>query len=86
MMVLGGPGTDSEGFHADQAYNTKEIRIYLKRRGIKANIPVNSRNRRKPKWGGRPHRLRKEAYKSMRSAAERGSSHGSSPLRRITVR
>ncbi len=54
----------------DSAYDAKEIRDYLKRRGVKANIDVDPRNRRKPKHG-RPYRLDKKSYKSMRSAVER---------------
>ncbi|MBS7612297.1 transposase [Candidatus Bathyarchaeota archaeon] len=54
----------------DSAYDVKEVRAYLKRRGMKANIDVNPRNRRKPKRG-RPYKSDREAYKSMRSAVER---------------
>jgi hypothetical protein len=39
-------------------------------RGIKANIPVNIRNRRRPRLG-RPYRLDLEVYKRMRSSVER---------------
>ncbi|MBS7634698.1 transposase [Candidatus Bathyarchaeota archaeon] len=53
----------------DSAYDTKEVRAW-KRRGIKANIEVNPRNRRKLKRG-RPYRLDRETYKRMRSAVER---------------
>ena len=52
----------------DSAYDAREIREYLKRRGIKANIDVNPRS--KPKRG-RPYRLDRKAYKGMRSAVER---------------
>jgi hypothetical protein len=38
--------------------------------GIKANIPVNIRNRRRPRLG-RPYRLDLEAYKRMKSSVER---------------
>ncbi|MEM2168690.1 MAG: transposase [Candidatus Bathyarchaeia archaeon] len=54
----------------DSAYDAREIRKYLKLRGVKANIDVNPRNRRKPKHG-RPYRLNGKAYKSTRSAVKR---------------
>jgi hypothetical protein len=54
----------------DSAYDTREIRAYLRRRCIKANIPVNIRNRRRPRLG-RPYRLDLEAYKRMKSSVER---------------
>ncbi|MEM2751076.1 MAG: transposase [Nitrososphaerales archaeon] len=44
-------------------------RLELKRRGIKANINVNPRNRSKPKRR-RPYRLDRKVYESMRSAVE----------------
>lgn len=55
--------------NADAAYDTKAIRDYNKRRGIKSNIPVNKRNRKKKKIGS-PIKLDKGTYKS-RSAVER---------------
>ena len=36
---------------ADAAYDIKDIRLYLRRRGIKSNIPTNKRNRKAPKLG-----------------------------------
>lgn len=47
--------------YADSAYDSKRIRAYLRRRGVKANIPLNVRDRCKPK-PGRPCRLNGEAY------------------------
>jgi len=41
---IGRPKTRPEEVYADSAYDTREIRSYLKRRGIKANIPFNPRN------------------------------------------
>ncbi|MEM1546578.1 MAG: hypothetical protein QXY40_08135 [Candidatus Methanomethylicia archaeon] len=49
-----------------------EIREYPKHRGIKTNIDINKKNRRKPKRG-RPYRHNEKAYKSMRSTIERFS-------------
>lgn len=48
---VGRPRSRPREVHADSAYDTKEIREYLRRRGIKTNIPVNQRNRRKPSVG-----------------------------------
>ena len=57
IKVKRGIGRPRE-LYADSAYDSGRIRAYL--RGIKANIPLNPRNRRKPKrgrpcrfWGGR---------------------------------
>jgi hypothetical protein len=36
---------------ADAIYDTNEIREYNRKRGIKSNIPVNVRNRKKKKRG-----------------------------------
>jgi len=71
-------------FTGDSAYEAREIRAYLKRRGIKANIDVNLRNRCKPKRG-RPYRLDKKSYKSIRSAVERFLAWIIA-FRRITIR
>jgi hypothetical protein len=38
------------------AYDTRDTRAYLRRSGIRASIPVNIRNRRRPRHG-RPYRL-----------------------------
>lgn len=66
----GKPRSRPKEVTSDSAYDIKEIREYLKRRGVKANIDVNPRNRRKPKRG-RPYRLDRKSYKRMRSAVER---------------
>ncbi|MEM2498443.1 MAG: transposase, partial [Candidatus Nezhaarchaeales archaeon] len=67
------------------AYDTEDVRTYLKRRGIKANIPVNPRNRRKPRHG-RPYRLDREAYKHMRSSVKRLSAWLRGGFRRLVLR
>ena len=61
----GRPRSRPKEVHVDSAYDAKEIRTHLKRRGIKANIPANKRNRRKPKRG-RPCRLRSERKPTSR--------------------
>jgi len=66
---VGRPKTRPKEIHADSVYDTKEIRSYLRRRGIEANIDVNPRSKPKPKRG-RLYRLSREAYKCMRSAVE----------------
>ena len=81
---VGRPRSRPREVHADQAYDTREIRTYLKKRGIKANIPVNPRNRRKPRRG-RPCRLKRETYKRMRSCVERFFAWLKS-FRRLTIR
>jgi transposase len=47
---------------ADGMYDTSKIRKYNRRRGIKSNIPVNKRNRKKKKRG-RPITVDKEECK-----------------------
>ena len=66
----GRPRTRPGEVSGDSAYDTRDGRAYLRRRGIRANIPVNRRNRRRQRRG-RPYRLDPEAYKRMRSSVER---------------
>jgi hypothetical protein len=54
---------------ADAIYDTSEIREYNRKRGIKSNIPVNTRNRKKKKRG-RPIKVDWEEFKK-KSAIER---------------
>jgi transposase len=54
--------------NADAAYDSKKIREYNRKRGIRSNIPENRRNRKKGrKKRGRPYRMKKEEYKHRRS-------------------
>jgi len=69
----------------DSAYDTRDTRAYLGRRGIRANIPVNVRNRRRPRHG-RPYRLDLEMYKRMRSSVERFSAWLTNGFRRLAIR
>ena len=68
-IPIGRPITRPEEVMADAAYNSEVIRKYNRKRGIKTNIPVNERNRKK-KRVGRPIKFDKEKYKK-RSAVER---------------
>ena len=81
--VSGRPKRRPAEINADPAYDTEFIRCYLRRRGIKANIPVNKRNRKQPKRG-RPFRFDKESYEN-RGAVERFNSWIES-FKRILVR
>ena len=65
----GRPHTRPKELIADAAYDTDEIRCYLRRRGIQSNIPINKRNTKTPK-AGRPTRFNEESYKD-RGAVER---------------
>jgi hypothetical protein len=78
----GRPRTRPGEVSGDSAYDT---RAYLRRRGIKANIPVNIRNRRRPRCG-RPYRLDLEAYKRMRSSVERFFAWLTNGFRRLAIR
>ena len=54
---------------ADAAYGSNEIRIYNRKRGIKSNIAINKRNKKKQN-PGKPKKFDQEVYK-RRSAVER---------------
>jgi transposase len=76
----GRPRTRPGEVAGGSAYDT---RAYLRKRGIKASIPVNIRNRRRH---GRPYRLDLEAYKRMRSSVERFSAWLTNGFRRLAIR
>ena len=81
---IGKPISRPKELYADSAYDSNRVRAYLRDRGIKANIPLNPRNRRKPRRG-RPYRFDEEGYKHVRSAVERFFAWLKS-LKRITIR
>lgn len=68
-MPVGRPITCPEIINADAAYDSKDIREYNRQRRIKTNIPINKRNRKRPKIG-RPIKLDKNTYKN-RNVVER---------------
>jgi transposase len=80
----GRPKTRPKEVLADAAYDTESIRCYLRRRGIKSNIPSNKRNQKKPSKG-RPTRFENESYKK-RGAVERFFGWLKLGFRRISVR
>ena len=49
--IRGRPRSRPNELNADAAYDNKTIRSYLKRRGIKCNIPPNNHNRKNSKRG-----------------------------------
>jgi hypothetical protein len=69
--------------NAEPAFDTEDTRIYLRKSGIKANIPINKRNRKQPKRG-RPFRFDKASY-ACRAAVERLKS-GIESFKRLLVR
>ena len=69
---------------ADAAYDNEEIRVYLRRRGIKSNIPCNRRNLRALKRG-RPNRFNEPSYRK-RGCVERFFGWLKSAFRRIATR
>jgi len=79
----GRPRTRPGEVAGGSAYDTRDLREYLRRRGIKASIPVNIRNRRRH---GRPYRLDLEAYKRMRSSVERFFAWLTNGFRRLAIR
>jgi transposase len=81
---IGRPISRPRELYADSAYDSRSIRSYLRCRGVKANIPLNPRSRRKPRRG-RPYRFDEEGYKHLRSAVERFFAWLKS-LKRITIR
>ena len=62
----GRPRSRPEEVDADSAYDNKNLRRYLRQRGIKANIPSNDRNRKTPKRG-RPLRFDGKSYRNRGS-------------------
>ena len=71
----GRPRTRPDRVLADKAYSSKANRAYLRRRGIKATIPIKAdqaaNRRKKGPSGGRPPTFEAEAYK-QRHAVECG--------------
>ena len=71
----GRPRTRHDRVLADKAYSSKANRAYLRRRGIKATIPIKAdqaaNRRKKGPSGGRPPTFEAEAYK-QRHAVECG--------------
>jgi IS5 family transposase len=49
--LAGRPKKNPKELYADAIYDSKKIRKYLRNRDIVSNIPVNKRNRKKPKKG-----------------------------------
>lgn len=80
----GRPRSKPVELNADAAYDNNTIRVYLKRRGIKCNIPSNNRNRKKAKRG-RPHRFDEQAYRK-RGCAERFFGWLKTGFRRLATR
>jgi transposase len=62
LIPVGAPITRPHLINADAAFDSKDIRDYNRKRGIKSNIPVNPRNTKKKKRG-RPRKLDKDIYK-----------------------
>jgi len=67
---VGRPRKNPDSVYADKIYDTKKIRKYLRNRDIVSNIPVNKRNRKRPKKGN-SFKLSKDYY-SVRGTVERG--------------
>jgi transposase len=80
----GKPRTKPREVLADAAYDDESIRSYLRRRGIRSNIPSNKRNQKKPRRG-RPTRFEEGSYKK-RGAVERFFGWIKLGFRRIATR
>lgn len=65
-LSYGGPITRPRTVIADASFDTKKIRKYNRRRGIKSVIPVNPRNKKKNRIG-RPIKFDKELFKKRNS-------------------
>ena len=70
---------------ADGAYDSREVRLYLRRRGIKASIPQNPRGRKRPRMG-RPYRFCQVTYQAARGAVERFFAWLKGGFRRLALR
>lgn len=82
--AIGRPRSRPVEVLADAAYDDKEIRLYLRHRGIKSNIPVNKRNRKVPKKG-RPTRFNPSSYR-LRGSVERFFGWLKSGFRKLATR
>lgn len=69
----------------DGAYDSRPVRTELRRRGIRACIPENPRNRRGSRRG-RPYRFDPDSYRVLRGAVERFFAWLKGGFRRLTVR
>jgi len=69
----------------DSAYDTKKIRRYLNRRGIRANIPRNIKRKKKARRG-RPTRFNRDNYSVGRSCVERFLGWLKGGFRRLIIR
>jgi transposase len=67
---VGRPRRRPKELYAGSAYDSARIRAYLRRRGIRANIPSNPGNRHKLKRE-RTYRFDQEAYGRVRNSVER---------------
>jgi IS5 family transposase len=81
----GRPRTRPEELCADGAYDTREVRRHLRRRGIRASIPENPRGRRRPRRG-RPYRFCGATYRVARAAVERFFAWLKGGFRRLALR
>jgi hypothetical protein len=81
----GRPRRRPEELCADGAYDTREIRHHLRRRGIRASLPANSRGRTRPKRG-RPYRFCRATYRVARGAVERFFAWLKGRFRRLALR
>ena len=81
---IGRPRSKPVEVLADAAYDNKEIRLYLRRRGIKSNIPGNNRNHKTPKRG-RPIRFNRQSYR-LRGSVERFFGWLKASFRRLAIR
>ncbi len=81
---IGRPRTKPGEVMADAAYDTDAIRKYLRKRGIKSNIPPNKRNHKNP-LPGRPTRFDEASYKN-RGSVERFFGWLELGFRRMAVR
>ena len=81
----GRPRRRLEELCADGAYDSREIRHHLRRRGIRASIPENPRGRRRPRRG-RAYRLCPTTYRVARAAVERFFAWLKGGFRRLALR
>jgi transposase len=81
----GRPRRRPEELCADGAYDTREMRHHLRRRGIRASIPENPRGRRRPRRG-RPYGFCRATYRVARAAVERFFAWLKGGFRRLALR
>jgi IS5 family transposase len=81
---VGRPKSHLKSVYADGIYDSKNTRNFLRKKDIISNIPINKRNRKKPKKG-RPCTINDD-YISVRGSIERVFGWLKARFRKLEIR